>query len=110
MYAAGAPHPFKDSCVRILADLESGTLHAAVNTEIFQELLHRYSHIHLADKGVQLCREVFKYPLTILSVTDRDIRLAVDLFDSYHDKGLKPRACFARRDNEEQRNRSPDQR
>ena len=26
MYAAGAPHPYKEPCVRILADLETGIL------------------------------------------------------------------------------------
>jgi predicted nucleic acid-binding protein len=43
MYSAGAPHPYKDPCVRILSDVETGVLAAAVNTEIFQELLYRYS-------------------------------------------------------------------
>jgi predicted nucleic acid-binding protein len=91
MYAAGSPHPYKDSCVRILSDLETGALMAVVNTEIFQELLYRYSHIKLADKGVQLCRDILKYPITILPVTEADIRLAVDLFDSQRVAGLKPR-------------------
>ncbi len=92
MYAAGSPHPYKDACVRILSDVETGALAAAVNTEIFQELLYRYSHLKLADKGVQLCRDILKYPLiTILSVTEADIRLAIDLFDSHRVVGLKPR-------------------
>jgi len=92
MYAAGSLHPYKDSCVRILSDVEAGTLAAAVNTEIFQELLYRYSHIKLADKGVQLCRDILKYPfITILPVTEADIRLAIDLFDSHRAAGLKPR-------------------
>ncbi|MFQ5614177.1 MAG: hypothetical protein ACE5H9_18805 [Anaerolineae bacterium] len=41
MYAAGAPHNYKEPCVRILADVEMGALAAAVNTEVFQELLYR---------------------------------------------------------------------
>jgi len=91
MYAAGSPHPYKDPCIRILSDVETGALVAAVNTEIFQELLYRYSHIKLADKGVQLCRDILKYPFTILPVTEADIRLAIDLFDSHRVVGLKPR-------------------
>ena len=91
MYAAGAPHPYKDPCIRILSDLETGDLKAAVNSETFQELLYRYSHIKLADKGVELCRELLKYPLTILPVTEADIRLAIDLFDNHRASGLKPR-------------------
>jgi len=72
MYAAGVPHPYKDPCVRILSDVETGVLVAAINTEILQELLYRYSHIKLADKGVQLCRGILEYPLTILPVTKAD--------------------------------------
>ncbi|MCI0555809.1 MAG: type II toxin-antitoxin system VapC family toxin [Anaerolineae bacterium] len=81
----------KDPCKHILSDVETGVLTAAVNTEIFQELLYRYSHIKLAEKGVQLCRDILKYPLTILPVTEADIRLAIDLFDKHRITGLKPR-------------------
>lgn len=91
MYAAGAPHPYKEPCKHILSDVETGVVAAAVNTEIFQELLYRYSHIKLAEKGVQLCRDILKYPLTILPVTEAAIRSAIDLFDAHRVTGLKPR-------------------
>jgi len=91
MYAAGAPHPFKAPCVKILSDIETGVLVAAINTEILQELLYRYSHIKLADKGIQLCRDVLKYPLTVLPIAENDIRLAIDLFQTHQVTGLKPR-------------------
>jgi len=91
MYAAGVSHPYKEPCIRILSDLETGNLVAAINTEILQELLYRYSHIKLADKGIQLCRDILKYPLTVLPITEADLRTAIDLFDSYHSIGLKPR-------------------
>lgn len=91
MYAAGKPHPYKEPCIKILSDLESGILAGLVNTEIFQELLYRYHHIQLAEKGVELCRNIFQLPIKILPVTEQDIRLAVDLFESYQNKGLKAR-------------------
>jgi len=91
MYAAGAAHPYKDPCVRILAQVEVGTLEAAVNIEVLQELLYRYSHIKLADKGIQLCRAILRYPLIVLPVTQSDIQLAVDLFEAHHGAGLNPR-------------------
>ncbi len=91
MYAAGAPHPYKGPCLRILTDLEMGVLSAVVNTEILQELLYRYSHVGMADKGIQLCREILNYPLTILPVTEPDVRLAIDLLDVYQARGLKSR-------------------
>ncbi len=91
MYAAGAPHPYKSPCVRILSDVEMGTLVAAINTEVLQELLYRYSHIQMAGKGVKLCRDILKYPLTVLPITEADIRLDVDLYDTYRVTGLGPR-------------------
>ncbi len=91
MYAAGTPHPYKAACIHILTEVETGTLQAAINVEIFQELLYRYTHLKLADKGVQLCRDILKYPLTILPVTGADVRLAIDLFDTHRAVGLKPR-------------------
>ncbi|MBI1878571.1 MAG: type II toxin-antitoxin system VapC family toxin [Chloroflexi bacterium] len=91
MYAAGAPHPYKDIYVSILEDVENGVLTAATNSEVLQELLYRYSHIKLADKGIQLCRAVMQYPLAILPVTEADVRLAVDLFEAHRVNGLKPR-------------------
>ena len=91
MYAAGKPHSYKNRCLHILKDVETQTLSAVVNTEIFQELLYQYSHIGMADKGIQLCNDVFKYSLTILSVTEADIRLAVDLFENHKNTGVKPR-------------------
>jgi len=54
-------------------------------------LLYRYSHIKLADKGLQLCRNILHYPLTIMPVTEADIRLAIDLFDTYRGVGMRPR-------------------
>jgi hypothetical protein len=91
MYAAGAPHTYKDPCVRILSEVEIGALTAAINCEVLQELLYRYTYIKLADKGIQLCREILNYPLTILDVTERDVRLAIDLLEAHRDAGLEPR-------------------
>ncbi|MBI5653821.1 MAG: type II toxin-antitoxin system VapC family toxin [Chloroflexi bacterium] len=91
MDAAGTPHAYKDACVRILSDVETGVLTTVVNTETLQELLYRYYHINLADKGLRLCRDILAYPLTILPITESDIRLAIDLFDTHRNAGLKPR-------------------
>jgi len=91
MYAAGAAHECKEPCVRILTEVETGQLTAAINTEIIQELLYRYSHIGLADKGLQLSRDVLQYPLSVLSVTLADVNLAIDIYDTHRHEGMKPR-------------------
>lgn len=91
MYAAGQPHPYKEACVRILSDVETGKITTVVNTEILQELLYRYTHIGLADKGVQLCRYILKLPLTVLPVTVAELHLAIELFEQHRQAGLTPR-------------------
>jgi predicted nucleic acid-binding protein len=37
------------------------------------------------------CRDILKYPLTILPVVENDFRLAIDLFQVHQATGLKPR-------------------
>jgi uncharacterized protein len=91
MYAAGTAHVYKAPCTRILAEVETGRLRAAINTEIVQELLYRYSHIGLADKGLQLCRDLLEYPLEVFSVTEADIRRAIELYEALRAAGVKPR-------------------
>jgi len=94
MYAAGKQHKYKTPCVKILTALENGDLEAVVNTEIFQELLYRYYYINLSDKGILLCQNILKYPVIILPVTEDDIKLSIELFNSYKTTGLKPRDCI----------------
>lgn len=91
MYAAGKPHPLKEPCIRILRDIEKTILPAATSAEVLQEILYRYSEIGLAEKGIQLCREILNYPLRVLPVTEDGIRLAVDLFDQYRGEGISSR-------------------
>jgi hypothetical protein len=91
MYAAGAEHPYKSPCLRILSDVETGTITAVINTEILQEILYRYSHIHLPEKGIELCQAIIKYPIEVLPVTSSDIKQAIELYSSLHSSGLKPR-------------------
>jgi predicted nucleic acid-binding protein len=91
MYAAGTAHSYKDPCVRILAEVEAGHLLAVINTEIVQEILYRYAHIGLADKGLQLSREVLRYPIEVLSVNVADIRLAIEFLELDLSSGVQTR-------------------
>ncbi len=91
MYAAGKPHAYKNPCLHILKDVETQALPAVINTEVFQELLYRYSHIGMPEMGIQLCNDILGYPLIILPIAKADIRLAIDLFSQYKHTGVKPR-------------------
>lgn len=91
MYAAGKPHPYKATCVRILSALEQQTITAAINTEVLQELLYRYSHIQMMNKGIQLCRNILRYPLTVFPITQTEIELALTFLAETPVSALKPR-------------------
>lgn len=91
MVAAGRPHQYKSPCVRILDDVEKKKINAFVDTEVLQELLYRYSHIDLPKKGIELCRNILRYPIDVLPISESAMRLAVDLFDDFHGRGIKPR-------------------
>lgn len=91
MYAAGKPHAYKNPCLHILKDVETQALSAIVNTEVFQELLYRYSHIGVPEKGIQLCDDILCFPLTILPITKADILLAINLLSQHKSTGIKPR-------------------
>lgn len=91
MYAAGKEHRYKQPCIQILKAVESGQLSCVTNVEVLQELLYRYHHIHILNKGIQLCQLILEYPLTLLSVTQSDIQLSLELLAQNQAAGLKPR-------------------
>lgn len=91
MYAAGAPHPLKESCIQVLRGLGRGALRAAINVEVLQELLYRYHYLHVPEKGLELCRAVLRYPLEVWPVTPGDMHLAIELYAVLRSRGIEPR-------------------
>ncbi len=56
IYAAGGDHPLKDPCARILRSVADNPRPFVTDSEVFQELLHRY----LAQGRWELGREVLR--------------------------------------------------
>ncbi len=54
-------------------------------------MLYRYSHIGLIEKGIELCNDIFEYPLTIFPVTEVDIHIAIELIEEHKGAHVKPR-------------------
>ena len=82
MYAAGKPHEFKDPCVDILSRVQSGEFNAAIDTEVLQEILYRYHHINLPDKGKDLAWSLMDLGLNVLPVTKKDIEISLYFYGS----------------------------
>lgn len=59
MYAAGAPHPHRQSCRAVLQHTADGRLDATTSTEVVQEILHRFSRGR-RDTGAQMAEGVFR--------------------------------------------------
>jgi len=69
MYSLGGPHPSREPCKRVLERIKSGEIRALTNTEVLQEILHRYFSIGKPDIAetaytsmIQLCVTVFLLP------------------------------------------------
>jgi hypothetical protein len=54
LYAAGAPHPQKEACVRVLQRAASGQLVATTNTEVVRELLYVLDRKQRRQDGIAL--------------------------------------------------------
>ena len=91
MYAAGKPHKFKEPCVTVLSRVASGDLIAAVDAEVFQEIMYRYHHINLASKGVDLAWSITDLGIEVLPVTKKDIEIALYYYQKYQKSGVSPR-------------------
>lgn len=90
MYAAGKEHPYRDSCRNIIKAIASGSVDAATDVEVFQEILYRYLRINRREQGLTIF-DKFQTLMGdgILLVTMRDVGLARALVDEY--PALSPR-------------------
>ncbi|MEK6656431.1 MAG: type II toxin-antitoxin system VapC family toxin [Nitrospirota bacterium] len=73
MYALGKEHPFKAPCRKYLEKIKEGELLVVSNTEVLQEILHRYFSIRMPDLAEAalealkaFCREI--YPIRLSEI------------------------------------------
>ncbi|HET9066557.1 MAG TPA: type II toxin-antitoxin system VapC family toxin [Gemmatimonadales bacterium] len=81
MYAAGAPHPHKAPSVRLLGQVATGEIAAAVDAEVLQEILHRYRAIERWADGrtvYDLTRRLFP---EVIPITAEVLDRARDILD-----------------------------
>ena len=84
MYAAGRESTQRLPCQRFLErTVAAGGAAACTNAEVLQEILHRYRSLKVPQTGFQLFDAVVHLGIPILAVTDRSIREARILLESY---------------------------
>lgn len=83
MYAAGAVHPLRDPCRRLLREVADGKLEAVTSAEVIQEILHRATRIGRHDAGAALARASLDLFAPVLPITHALMRRLPDLVDRY---------------------------
>ena len=84
MYAAGRESPQRAPCQRFLDKTVTREGPAAcTDTEVLQEILHRYRSLKAPDIGFQLFDAVSDLGIPILAVSDRSLREARTLLEQY---------------------------
>ncbi len=83
MYAAGNESPWKMPSVQFLERVAAGEIEAVTDTEVLQEILHRYSHIGHRAHGFRVY-DLFRQVVDeVLPVEVQDMDKARDLFEEY---------------------------
>jgi len=83
MYAAGSAHPRKAPCNLLLQRIAASAVEAAVDTEVLQELLHRYRAIRRWKQGRLVYDLVRKLVPSVLPITVDVTDAARNLMDEY---------------------------
>ncbi len=83
MYAAGREHPHKEPSAGLLERIARGTVEAAIDAEILQEILHRYRSLGRARDGFRLYDLARTLVRTVLPVTDAVMDEARLLLESH---------------------------
>jgi hypothetical protein len=85
MYAVGTDHPMKEPCIRVLRRVAETRIAAIINTEVIQEILHRYSSLRQIHRGIIVAREARQSATVVLPVTEGDALLAMEILDAHPD-------------------------
>ena len=83
LYAAGADHPHRESCQRVLERVAEGSLSAVTSAEVVQEILYVLSRRGLRSEGLRLAASVLALFPELLPVRRAEIAEALLLLDRY---------------------------
>jgi predicted nucleic acid-binding protein len=89
LYAAGAPHPHRDSSAGLILRAGRGEVRLAANAEMLQEVLHVWSRRGLRREGAALVRRTMGLCVATYPVTGGDVDEACSLVESI--RGLSVR-------------------
>ena len=83
MYASGGEHPHRGPSAVFLRSVLDGNVRAAIDAEVLQEILHRYTSIGRWEEGRVVYDGARIFFETVLPVTAKVMDVARRLFDEY---------------------------
>ncbi len=96
MYARGKGHHYKDLCAGLVLAIGDGSFEQkygqpVVDSEMFQEILYRYSLIGQWDTAISLLQDIYALNMDILPVAKGEIGRMIELATKYKDGHITPR-------------------
>jgi predicted nucleic acid-binding protein len=83
IYAVGGPHEYKEICSRLVPELIAGKHDANIDTELLQEILHRFWQRRRHKEGLEVVdRLALGFP-DPFPITLRESRLARDILSTH---------------------------
>lgn len=83
LYAAGASHPWREACAKVLRRVADGSLDATINSEVVQEILYVLSRHGRRDEALKLAGHLTALFPDLLGVTRDDMVGACELLRRY---------------------------
>ncbi|MFB3887215.1 MAG: type II toxin-antitoxin system VapC family toxin [Thermodesulfobacteriota bacterium] len=83
MYSLGGIHPLREPCRRTLEKIREREILVLTNTEVLQEILHRYFSIGRSTLGEMAYQSLVEICVTVLPVTLQDTTRALELLKAY---------------------------
>lgn len=83
LYAAGAQHPLRAPCRRIVEAIGSRSIDAVTSAEVIQEIAHRYTAIGRRAEGAELASRSLDLLAPVLPITHALMRRVPDLMVRY---------------------------
>ena len=83
LYAAGASHPLREACAKVLRRVADGSLDATINSEVVQEILYVLTRRGRREDALKLADHLTSLFPDLLAVTRDDVVGACELLRQY---------------------------
>ena len=83
LYAAGASHPLRDACAKVLRRVAEGSLDATINSEVIQEILYVLIRRGRRAEALKLANDLISLFPDLLAVTRDEMLSASELLQEY---------------------------